>query len=140
MTFRKIFIPLGLLAMIVLGYQAWGWQGVAMVAGAMVMWLLLHFNRMMQVMRRAYNQPKGYVASAVMLQAKLKPGLSLMDVMARTRSMGEQISPEQAQPEQFRWTDSSGASVHCSFVKGRLAHWDFQRPADPAEVAGSPAP
>jgi hypothetical protein len=49
------------------------------------MWLLLHFTRLMTIVRRASNQPIGYVGSAVMLNAKLKPKVSLMHVIAMTR-------------------------------------------------------
>ena len=34
----------------------------------------------------------GYVGSAVMLNARLKPGVNLMHVMAMTQSLGERLS------------------------------------------------
>ena len=57
---------------------------------------LLHFDtRLMgNVMQKARHNPIGYVASAVMLNAKLKPGVNLMHVMAMTRALGEQLSAE----------------------------------------------
>jgi hypothetical protein len=39
----------------------------------------------MNVMRKAANRPMGYVGSAVMLNARLKPGVNLMHVVAMTR-------------------------------------------------------
>jgi hypothetical protein len=42
------------------------WYGVAAVVNVVVFWLLLRFNRMMQVLRRTSDRPIGYVASAVM--------------------------------------------------------------------------
>jgi hypothetical protein len=83
----------------------------------------------MHILKRAANSPLGYVGSAVMLQAKLKPGMTLMHVIAMTRSLGEQLSEPQAQPEQYRWTDPSDASVSCDFLHGKLVRWEFRRPA-----------
>ena len=71
------------------------------------MWLLLHFTRMMQVLKRAANRPVGFVDSAVMLNAKLRPGVTLLHVVALTRSLGELRSPKARQPELYRWTDGS---------------------------------
>lgn len=139
MSLRKILIPIGLLALLVLSWQAWGWPGVAFIGGGIVLWLLLHFNRMMQVIRRASSSPIGYVGSAVMLQSRLRPGLSLMQVMALTRALGELLTPPDTQPERYRWADPSQAWVICEFVQGRLKHWEFGRPSPKADPADSDA-
>jgi hypothetical protein len=138
MNFQNIWVPVAGVATVVLAYLYGGWPGVAMVTGALIMWVLLHFNRMMQVLKRAANRPIGYVESAVMLNAKLKPRATLMHVVAMTRSLGEQRSAQDAQPEVFRWTDSGGSYVDCSFAGGRLAGHTLTRPAD--ESAGTAAP
>ncbi len=91
MNMRNIVIPLGLAALIYVAYDSLGWQGVAAVGGGILMWLLLHFTRLMTVMRRAAERPIGYVGSAVMLNAKLKPKVNLMHVVAMTRSLGVRI-------------------------------------------------
>jgi Na+/H+-dicarboxylate symporter len=49
-SFQKIAVPLGSLALIVLAYRNYGWQGVALAMGVLVMWLLLHFTRMLQIL------------------------------------------------------------------------------------------
>jgi hypothetical protein len=96
---------------------------------------------MMGVLNRAAQNPKGYVGSSVMLNAKLKKGASLLHVMAMTRAIGEALSKEGADPEYFRWTDDSGSSVTCEFRRGRLANWSLERPTAfvPSEAA-PPAP
>ncbi len=133
MRLQNILIPLGAIVLVVAGYQGWGWPGVALAVGALTFWLMLHFTRLMHVLKRAANSPIGFVGSAVMLQAKLKPGMTLMHVIAMTRALGEQLSPPDTQPEQYRWTDASQASVTCDFAHGKLLRWSFQRPetADP---------
>jgi hypothetical protein len=140
MSLRKILIPVGLVALLVLSYQAWAWSGVALISGGIMLWLLLHFNRLMQVARRAYNSPMGYVGSAVMLQSRLRAGLTLMQVMGLTGSLGEQLSAPDVQPEQYRWTDPSDAWVVCDFAQGRLVRWEFGRPPAPAATDAPPAP
>jgi hypothetical protein len=104
--------------------------------------LLLQFNRAMQVLRRAAERPVGSVASAVMLNAKLKPRATLMHVVAMTRAIGELRTAKDAQPEVFRWTDEGGSWVDATFVGGRLTEWTMFRPPVPeeAQAAGTEAP
>ena len=130
MNYQKILIPLGGVAATVLAYRYYGWAGIAAVATGLVMWMLLHFTRMMQVLKRAANRPIGYVDSAVMLNAKLKPGLSLLHVVAMTRALGKLQSDKDVQPEVFRWTDGSESHVTCTFAGGKLAHHALFRPPE----------
>ena len=140
MQFQKYFVPIASVILIVAGYRAYGWGGVAVTVGALVMWLLLHFNRMMQVLKRAANRPIGFVDSAVMFNAKLKPGVTMLHVVAMTRALGELLSPKDSQPELFRWTDGSQSSVTCEFLHGKLVKWELSRPVQPDETgAGTPA-
>lgn len=135
MNMRNIVIPLGLAVLIYVAYDSLGWQGVAAVGGGILMWLLLHFTRLMTVMRRAAERPIGYVGSAVMLNAKLKPKVNLMHVVAMTRSLGVRISQEGQDPEVYRWTDGTDSHVTCEFVQGRLVKWTLERPQKPEPAA-----
>ena len=65
------------------------------------------------MLKRAADRPIGYVGSAVMLNAKLKPGVNLCTWSAMTRALGEQLSPKDEQPEIYRWTDGSASHVTC---------------------------
>jgi len=136
MNLRKILVPLGVVGLVVFGFMAYGWPGVAAVMGGLVMWALLHFTRLMNVMKKAANRPIGYVGSAVMLNARLGEGVNLMHVVAMTQSLGEQLSPAQAEPEVYRWTDGTQSHVTCEFRHGKLAKWTLWRP----EGDGSAAP
>ena len=136
-SFQKIAVPLGSLALIVLAYRNYGWQGVALAVGVLVMWLLLHFTRMLQILQRAAKRPKGYVDSAVMLNAKLRAGVTLLHVVAMTRSLGELQSPSDTQPEIFSWTDGSESVVRCEFRGGKLQSWSLERPPE-AELPSAP--
>ena len=75
---------------------------MAAVATGLVMWMPLHFTRMMRVLKRAARRPIGHVDSAVMLNTRLKPGLSLLHVVAMTRALGQRQSEKDVQPEVFR--------------------------------------
>ena len=134
MNLRNIFVPAGVIGLVLVGYASAGWPGVAAVVGGLVMWGLLHFTRLMNVMKKAANRPMGYVGSAVMLNARLKPGVNLMHVMAMTHSLGERLSAENAQPEVYRWTDGTQSHVTCEFANGRLQKWTLERPQAEAEA------
>lgn len=134
MNLRNIFVPAGVIGLVLVGYASAGWPGVVVVVGGLVMWALLHFTRLMNVMKKAANRPMGYVGSAVMLNARLKPGVNLMHVMAMTQSLGERLSAENAQPEVYRWTDGTQSHVTCEFANGRLQKWTLERPQAEAEA------
>ena len=138
MNFRRFLVPLVGAILIVAAYRSYGWQGVALVSGALVLYLLLHFNRTMAVLRRASDRPIGSVASAVMLNAKLRKGATLLHVIALTRALGELRSPKDEQPELYRWTDAGGSFVDTEFNGGKLRSWSLTRP-DAGESAAAPA-
>ena len=77
-------IPLAGLVLLGFAWKGYGWRGVALTSGVIVMFLLMHFNRTMQVLRRAANRPLGYVDSAVMLNAQKEPiGTRIFGPVAR---------------------------------------------------------
>jgi hypothetical protein len=128
--FQRIIIPIIIAAAFVMAYSYYKWSGVAIVATGLVTWALLHFSRMMQILKRAANRPIGYVDSAVMLNAKLQNGRTLMHVIAMTKALGELLSVKDVQPEVFRWTDGTKSHVTCTFLNGKLQSWELARPAE----------
>lgn len=144
MQFQKILVPAASVALVVAAYYYYGWPGVAVALGGLIMWLLLHFTRMMTILKRASERPIGYVGSAVMLNAKLRPGVTLLHVVAMTKSLGALQSPKDTQPELYRWTDGTQSHVTCEFWGGKLKKWELVRPSQaeesPAESGVSPAP
>ncbi len=128
--FFRLIIPILIAAAFFAAYTQYKWPGVAIVATGLVTWALLHFSRMMQVLKRAANRPMGYVDSAVMLNAKLQKGKTLMHVIAMTKALGELLSVKDAQPEVFRWTDGTQSHVTATFLGGKLQSWELFRPAE----------
>lgn len=139
MNLQKIFVPVVVVVLVAGAWRAAGWTGMALVATGLVMWALLHYNRIMRVLKRAADRPVGYVGSAVMLNARLKPGVNLLHVMAMTDALGERLSAEGEQPEVYRWTDGGASSVTAEFDNGKLVKWTLARPAEPAQEPQSPA-
>lgn len=129
-SFKSILYWLGAAALIAAAYRAFEWRGVAIAVSGMVFWFLLHWTRMMQILKRAVKRPVGYVDSAVMFNAKLKPKWSLLQVIALAHSFGQRQTEQCAQPEVFRWSDGGHSYVECSFIQGKLSHWQLVRPTD----------
>ncbi|KRB30313.1 hypothetical protein [Acidovorax sp. Root70] len=139
MNLRNILVPLGGLALVGFGFYAYGWAGVAAVVGGLVMWTLLHFTRLVNVMKKAAKRPIGYVGSAVMLNARLAEGVNLMHVVAMTQALGERLSPEGEDPEIYRWTDGTQSHVTCEFRHGKLVKWALVRPQADADTPAQEA-
>lgn len=113
---------------IALGYARFGWQGAVLGITVVVFWLLLQFSRAMRVMRIAGQSPVGQVDNAVMLDARLKPGLRLIDILALTRSLGERVAMDEGvDTEQWRWTDSGGAQLVVTLRQGRCVAHEVRR-------------
>ncbi len=132
MNFTRIIGPLAVIIFTIGAWRQFGWPGIAMAAGGVVMWVLLHFTRLMHILKKAAERPIGHVASAVMLNAKLRKGMTLMHVIAMTRSLGALQTPKDVQPEVFHWTDTGQSTVACTFVGGKLQAWTLTRPVQEA--------
>ena len=127
------------LAALVAGYVGYGWPGVVLALSVVVFWMLLQFSRALRAMREAAGRPVGRVDNAVMLHAKLRTGLRLVDIMKLTRSLGQPAGDNDPQdPEIFLWTDGAGDSVRAELRAGTLSAWSLQR-ADAAPPGPAPA-
>ena len=109
---------------VAVGYQSWGWRGVALAVTVTVFWLLLQFTRSLRVLRDAAGAPVGSVANAVMLNAKLHTGMRLPDVLKLTRSLGRPLSQD---PEAWAWADEAGDEVRVTLQDGRVSAWELKR-------------
>ena len=116
-------------ALLVSAYLSYGWHGVALAATVIVFWLLLQFSRALRVMKSATDKPVGHVDSAVMLNARLRNRMTMMQVVPLAKSLGRQVSVE---PEVWAWTDDSGATVATTWSRGRLEGWTLTRPDEDA--------
>ena len=111
------------------GWFSYGWPGVLLAVSVTVFWLLLQFSRVLRVMRQASDRPIGSVDSAVMLHARLRTGMTLLQVLPLTRSLGQKMADD---PETFVWTDAGGHSVRVEFRGGHCSVFALERAADDA--------
>jgi hypothetical protein len=116
-----------------LAWHQMGWKGVVLAVTVVVFWLLLQFSRALRAMKEAGAAPIGYIPSAVMLNARLKAGMTLLQVIGLTKSLGQRIGDEGVQPEHWRWTDEGGSSVTLELQGGKLQRWTLERPEGAAE-------
>jgi len=119
---------LGWLLAALLTFFAWrgyGLPGLALAASATVFWLLLQFGRAMRVMKNAAGRPVGHVPSAVMFQARLRPGMTMLQIVTATKSLGRKLGKGD---DDWAWADEGGNTVKLHFEKGRLRTWALERP------------
>jgi hypothetical protein len=121
---------------VVAGYVGWGARGLVLAVTVIVFWLLLQFNRAVRVMRNASQAPVGSVPSAVMLHAKLKPGMALIEILPIAGSLGR-LQPGAGEPgdEHYAWQDAGGRQLVAVLRKGRLLSWQLD-----AEAGDEPGP
>jgi hypothetical protein len=81
----------------------------------------------MRVLRNAAGSPVGHVASAVMLNAKMRVGAPMSEVIGLARSLGRKVSE---QPQVFVWRDVGGVELEVEFENGRCRRWCLNRPPD----------
>lgn len=123
-------------AAVAMGYTGYGWKGVALAFSVVVFWLLLQFSRSLRVMRDAGSRPVGSIANAVMLNAKLRTGMRLLDILPHTRSLGTKLADD---PETFAWTDGGGDRVVVELTGGRCTAFRLERAAPADGDAATPA-
>ncbi len=104
----------------------YGWKGVILALTVVVFWLLLQFVKLMRIMRMASEAPVGHLDSAVMLNAKLQPGMKLIDLLPLTRSLGRKLSDA---PETYGWIDPGGIQVEVVMNAGKVQSWQMVRPS-----------
>ena len=112
--------------LVVVAWYSYGWQGVLLGVSVVVFWLLLQFSRAMRAMRQAGQAPVGHVDSAVMLNAKLQPGMTMLQVIGLTRSLGRKLD---GGDDHWAWSDEGGSTVRLRFEGGKLARFELDRPA-----------
>ena len=112
-------------AFTLLAWQMYEFRGLAFAASAIVFWLLLTFNRVVRVMKRAADQPVGHVDSAVMFHAGLAVGMTMLQIVTKTKTLGKRID---GTDDDWRWSDDGGSSVDLHFERSRLDRWRIERP------------
>lgn len=117
-------------AAVVAGWFAYGWHGIVLALTLVVFWLLLQFSRALRAMRTAAGRPVGSVDNAVMLHARLRKGMRLVDIIKLTRSLGRELGDDTApERERYAWRDDAGDAVVVELTGGRCTGWQLERTA-----------
>ena len=108
------------------GWVGFGGRGIVLALTAIAFWLLLQFGRAMRVMRRAARAPLGHVPSAVMLHARLRRGMTMLELVSITGSLGEAAASERPSSA-YCWRDAGGSALRVSFARDRVSTWAIER-------------
>lgn len=112
-----------------LAYAAWrsyGWPGLILAVLMLSFWLLLHFTKLMRLLRTVADRPMGRVRDANALAQHLKHGMPLVNVMRMTLSIGLLRSLPNTDPEVRTWSDEAGRAAVCTFEHGRLVSFRLE--------------
>jgi len=112
-----------------LSYAAWrsyGLQGLLLAVLMLSFWLMLHFTKLMRLLRTVAARPMGRVRDAAALHARLKPGMAMVDVIRLTLSLGQLRTPPDTEPEERHWADDTGQAAVCRFEHGRLVSFRLE--------------
>ena len=113
-------------ALLYVGWGLLGWHGVALAVSAIAFALMLQFNRAVRLMKNAADAPLGVVPNAVMFHAGLRAGLTMLQVVATTKTLGRKL--DAASDDDWAWSDDDGSTVRLHFERGRLLRWHLERP------------
>jgi hypothetical protein len=106
------------------GWRAYGWPGIVLALTLIAFWLVLQFNRALRVMKNAAGAPVGHVGSAVMLHSRLRRGMTMLQVVTMTHSLGRKL-PHGA--DTWTWGDAGGVTLTLVFGAGKLTQWTLDR-------------
>lgn len=133
---RSLLFPALVLALCYAGWKSYGWQGLLLAVLMSSFWVLLHFTKLMRLLRAAANRPLGAVDDVRALQGRLKPGMPMHEVVRQAACLGKrQEGPSEEATEDFVWHDPQGRTLHLRFDHGRLRRIE-RREAPPADLPG----
>jgi len=131
---RSLLFPALVLALAYAGWRSYGLPGLLLALLMASFWALVSFTRMMRLLREASARPLGAVADARALQAALRPGQPMHEVIRRAACLGQREGGDEAQGEDvFVWRDPQGARVRARFRSGRLQQAVWLAPEAPQE-------
>ncbi len=125
---KKIVAAVAVMATFWVAHRAYGSQGLALVAGGLLFWVLLHFTRVMGVLRRAADRPKGWVGSAVMLHSKVAPGMNMLQLVGLAGAIGQELQAvNDVGRESWVWADDGGSRVTVTLDSGKVTSAELLR-------------
>lgn len=121
---------------VVVGWWTYGWPGLALALTLIAFWLILQFNRATRVMQNAAQRPVGQIDSVVMTQSRLEPGMTMLEVLPITGSLGIKRNHR----DEWQWSDAAGNDLVLIFRRDVLVRWEVARAPDEAAESEPPGP
>ena len=128
---RALLFPALAIALSYAAWRSYGLPGLLLAVLMLGFWSLLHFTKLMRLLRTVAGRPMGRTRDAAALHAKLKPGMAMVDVMRLTLSIGLLRTPPETDPEERQWADDQGQALVGRFEGGRLVSCRLQAASDP---------
>jgi len=120
------------LALIYAAWLSYGGQGVLLAAVMLSFWVLLHFTKIMRLLRAAAKQPLGYCRDCRALGSKLSAGMPLYKVVQHSHSLGYRQDSDDPTIDRFVWEDPQGWRIDVALQHGRLTEWTLHAPPESA--------
>ncbi len=136
---RSLLLPALALALSYAAWRSYGAQGLLLAVLMLSFWLMLHFTQLMRLLRTVAVRPMGRVSSALALNARLKPGMAMVDVIRLTLSIGALRTPPDTEPEERQWADDTGQALVGRFEHGRLVSFRLETSSAPDTRDTDPA-
>jgi hypothetical protein len=136
-SLRPWLFPTLFLALCYAAWRSYGWQGLLLATLMSSFWVLLHFTKLLRLLRAAAARPKGMVNDVPALQRQLRPGLPMHEVVRRTACLGERPA-DATTDEVFDWQDEQGRRLRLHFRAGRLARIERRDLEDPGSAGPTP--
>lgn len=136
---RSLLFPALVLALCFAGWKSYGWQGLLLALLMSSFWVLLHFTKLMRLLRAAAGRPLGAVDDVRLLQGRLKPGMPMHEVIRQAACLGKrEEGPSEEVIEDFVWHDPHGRTLHLRFDHGRLRRIERRDASSPDQPGGQP--
>lgn len=133
---RSLLFPALVLALCLAGWRTYGWPGLLLALLMSSFWALLHFTKLMRLLRAAAGRPIGELEDVRLLHGRLRTGMPMHEVVRHARCLGQRLPEAADNVEWFAWRDAGGRALHLGFVSGRLSQ--IVRMDNPPEPQGMP--
>lgn len=124
---RSLLLPALVLALCYVGWRTYGWPGLLLALLMSCFWVLLHFTKLLRLLRAAAGRPVGAVADVRALQGRVRPGMPMHEVIRQAACLGKRDDSSLSDTtETFVWHDIQGRTLHLRFHHGRLQRIERQ--------------